>query len=68
MFDAQLACLFNLPSLLPIHDIRAPLLNLSDPGNSPLFSVVFDQLLSEGQLHPGVGDFGFSILAYSLYR
>ncbi|RSH93054.1 hypothetical protein EHS25_007407 [Saitozyma podzolica] len=67
-WSIYLACLFNLPSLLPIHDIRAPLLNLSDPGNSPLFSVVFDQLLSEGQLHPGVGDFGFSILAYSLYR
>lgn len=73
LYDAQLACLLNLPAQLSIMEVVVPLPTsdansaAADPP-SPMFPWVLERLLTGGNLIVQLDDLGLSIISHTLYR
>ena len=68
LYDAQLACLFGLPSQYPFTDINTALPSGTTESEEIPFLRVLSALLAGARLPKHVGDMGLSCLAYTLYR
>ena len=84
LYDMQISCLLNISPLFSVGEVNMPLPSDEQTWNAPTagsdfeselqqpqssnFRAVLDSLISKGTLPQPLNPFGFSLMAYTLYR
>ena len=82
LYDMQISCLLNISPLFSVGEVNMPLPSDEQTWNAPgsnfeselqqpqisNFRAVLDSLISKGTLPQPLNPFGFSLMAYTLYR